>query len=185
MGGLGEVSSGAFFNAENAEDTQRSLPGMPDTGITLSSSMEQRMATGHTAVLAPVANSDLPTPLAGAGALRSSANDMLTFLEAFLAYRESPLGPAMRAMLEVRRPAGQATIGLGWLIMSDHGREIVWHNGATAGFRSFAGYNPEERVGVVVLSNATSSVDDIGLHLLNLEWRRWPIPSLQSSTPRF
>ena len=80
--------------------------GMPDTGITLSSSMKQRMATGHNAMLAPVANWDLPT-LAGAGALRSSANDMLTFLEAFLGYKESPLAPAMKAMLEVRRPVGQ------------------------------------------------------------------------------
>src|ERR1700687_3480262 len=78
---------------------------MPDTGITLSSSMKQRMATGHTGMLAPTANWDLPT-LAGAGALRSSANDMLTFLEAFLGYRESPLAPAMKAMLEVRRPLG-------------------------------------------------------------------------------
>src|ERR1017187_3893423 len=63
---------------------------MPDTGITLSSSMKQRMATGHNAMLTPVANSDLPTPLAGAGALRCSA--------------KSPLAPAVKAMLEVRRP---------------------------------------------------------------------------------
>jgi hypothetical protein len=46
---------------------------------------------------------------------RSSANDMLTFLEAFLGYKESPLAPAMKAMLEVRRPAGKAKTGLGWL----------------------------------------------------------------------
>ena len=90
---------------------------MPDTGITFSSTVNQRMATGHNAMLAPVANSDLPAPLAGAGALRSSANDMLTFLEAFLGYEESLLSPAMKAMLEVRRPAGQATIGLGWIII--------------------------------------------------------------------
>jgi CubicO group peptidase (beta-lactamase class C family) len=140
---------------------------MPDTGITFSS-MEQRMATGHTAMLAPVAKLDLPT-LAGAGALRSSANDMLTFLEAFLGYKQSPLAPAMKAMLEVRRPAGQTKIGLGWFIYSTDGREIAWHNGGTGGFRSFVGYDPKERVGVVVLSNASTSsgVDDIGLHLLN------------------
>jgi D-alanyl-D-alanine-carboxypeptidase/D-alanyl-D-alanine-endopeptidase len=138
---------------------------MPDTGITLSSSMKQRMATSHTAMLAPVANWDLPT-LAGAGALRSSANDMLTFLEAFLGYKESPLAPAMKAMLEVRRPAGQTKIGLGWLIYSPDGREIAWHNGGTGGFRSFVGYDPTGRIGVVVLSNA-GGVDDIGFHLLN------------------
>ena len=141
---------------------------MPDTGITLSSSMKQRMATGHNAMLAPVANAnwDLPT-LAAAGALRSSANDMLTFLEAFLGYKESPLASAMKAMLEVRRPAGQTKIGLGWLIYSTDGREIAWHNGGTGGFRSFVGYDPEGCIGVVVLSNASSGVDDIGFHLLN------------------
>ena len=139
---------------------------MPDTGITLTS-MEQRIATGHNAMLAPVAKLDLST-LAGAGALRSSANDMLTFLEAFLGYKESPLAPAMKATLEVRRPAGQTEIGLGWLIYSTDGREIVWHNGGTGGFYSFVGYDLKARIGVVVMSNATrSGVDDIGLHLLN------------------
>jgi len=138
---------------------------MPDTGITLSSSMKQRMATGHNGMLAPAANWDLPT-LAGAGALRSSANDMLTFLEAFLGYKESPLAPAMKAMLEVRRPAGQTKIGLGWLIYSTDGREIAWHNGGTGGFHSFVGYDPKARVGVVVLSNA-GGVDDIGFQILN------------------
>jgi D-alanyl-D-alanine-carboxypeptidase/D-alanyl-D-alanine-endopeptidase len=147
---------------------------MPNTGITLSSSMNQRMATGHNAMLAPVANSDLPTPLAGAGALRSSANDMLAFLEAFLGYREpghgeSPLAPAMKAMLEVRRPAGQTEMGLGWFLNSTDGKEIAVHNGGTGGFRSFVGYDPKERIGVVALSNAFTliGVDDIALHLLN------------------
>ena len=94
---------------------------------------------------------------------------MLTFLEAFLGYKESPLAPAMKAMLEVRRPAGQTKIGLGWLLNSTDGKEIAWHNGGTGGFRSFVGYDPKERIGVVVLSNASTltGVDDIGLHLLN------------------
>jgi len=143
--------------------------GMPDTGITLSSSMKQRMATGHNAMLAPVANSDLPTPLAGAGALRSSANDMLTLLEAFLGYKESPLAPAMKAMFETRCPAGHTEMGLGWFIYSPDGRQIAVHNGGTGGFRSYVGYEPKTRIGVVVLSNASTviGVDDIGIHLLN------------------
>jgi len=144
---------------------------MPDTCIALSGSMKQRVASGHRAILAPVAQKDWDPPhaLAGAGALRSSVNDMLTFLGAFLGYKESPLAPAMKSMLEIRRPAGQTKIGLGWLIYSTDGQDIAWHNGGTAGFRSFVGYVPEERIGVVVLSNAStpSGVDDIGLHLLN------------------
>jgi CubicO group peptidase (beta-lactamase class C family) len=139
---------------------------MPDTGITISSSMQQRMATGHNGLLAPVANWDLPT-LAGAGALRSSANDMLTFLEAFLGYKETPLAPAMKAMLEVRRPVGNTKleIGLAWHVLG----ESAWHSGGTGGFRSFVGFDPKARTGVVVLSNAftPSGVDDIGGHIWN------------------
>jgi CubicO group peptidase (beta-lactamase class C family) len=144
---------------------------MPDTSITLSSSMKQRMATGHTAMLNPTANWDLPT-LAGAGALRSSVNDMLTFLEAILGYKESSLAAAMNSMLEVRRPLGQSTVGLGWIIMSAHGREIAAHDGGTGGFRSWVGYDPQERIGVVVLSNASTPIGvfDIGIHLLDPQW---------------
>jgi serine-type D-Ala-D-Ala carboxypeptidase/endopeptidase len=144
---------------------------MPDTGITLSSSLKQRMATGHNGMLTPVPSWDLPT-LAGAGALRSSANDLLTFLEAFLGYKESPLAPAMKAMLEVRRPMGQSTIGLGWIMMSAHDREIAAHDGGTGGFRSWVGYDPKERTGVVVLSNASTPIGvfDLGIHLLDPKW---------------
>jgi hypothetical protein len=72
----------------------------------------------------------------------------------------------MKAMLEVRRSVSPTTIGLGWIIMLAHDREIAWHNGGTGGFRSFVGYDPDARTGVVVLSNA-GGVDDIGFHLLN------------------
>ena len=64
--------------------------GMTSTRITLSSEMKSRLATGYGPTLQPTANWDLPT-LAGAGALRSTGNDLLTFsvcrdrLEAFAA----------------------------------------------------------------------------------------------------
>jgi D-alanyl-D-alanine-carboxypeptidase/D-alanyl-D-alanine-endopeptidase len=165
----------AGTNYESLIGTRITDPlSMPDTGITLSSSMQQRMAAGHNLTLAPVANWDFPT-LAGAGGLRSSANDMLTFLEAFLlaslskGYKESPLAPAMKAMFEVRRTLGKANIGLGWFIFPMDGQEIAMHDGGTGGFSSFVGYDPKKRIGVVVLSNTftPSGVVDIGLHVLN------------------
>ena len=140
--------------------------GIPDTGITLTSSMKQRMATGHNSILGPVANRDSLT-LAGAGALRSSANDMLTFLEAFLAYKQTPLAPAMKIMLEVRRAMGNTKfeIALGWAVFG----EVAWHSGGTGGFRSFIGCDLKAGSGVIVLSNASTpgGVDDIAFHLLN------------------
>jgi len=145
--------------------------GMNSTGITLSPEMKARLALGHNDKLVTVPNWDLPA-LAGAGALRSSVNDMLTFLAANLGYVKSPLAPAMAAMLSVRRPTGApggGEIGLGWLITKPSEDEIVWHNGGTGGYRSFIGYDAKTRVGVVVLSNTFtgSGVDDIGMHLLD------------------
>src|SRR5262249_1860718 len=92
---------------------------------------------------------------------------MLTFLAAFLGYKESPLAPAMKAMLEVRRPMGNTKfeIALAWAVFG----EAAWHSGGTGGFRSFVGCDLKASTGVVVLSNASTpgGVDDIGFHLLN------------------
>ena len=144
--------------------------GMKDTRITLTPEMKARLAVGHNQALEPVENWDLPT-LAGAGALRSTANDILTFLAANLGYVKSPLAPAMSAMLKVRRPTGQPNleIALGWHVFTTNGKEIVWHNGGTGGYRSFMGFDPTARIGVVLLSNTSTTigVDDIGRHLLD------------------
>lgn len=43
---------------------------------------------------------------------------------------------------------------------------MVWHNGGTWGFRSFAGMMPERGRAVVVMSNTAHSVDRLGLRLL-------------------
>ena len=68
---------------------------MKDTAVTLSPEMKARLAVGHNNNLAAVPNWNFQS-LAGAGALRSTANDMLTFLAANLGIVESPLAPADR-----------------------------------------------------------------------------------------
>jgi serine-type D-Ala-D-Ala carboxypeptidase/endopeptidase len=149
--------------------------GMTSTGITLSPDMKARLATGHTAVMQPTANWDLPT-LAGAGALRSTVNDMLIFLAAAMGQTKTPLSAAFAATTATRKPTGigSTDIALGWHIARVNGTELVWHNGGTGGYRTFIGYDPKTRVGVVALSNASTpiGVDDIGNHLLD---RRNPL----------
>ncbi len=142
---------------------------MRNTTITLSTEAKARVAQGHNAKLEPVPAWDLPT-LAGAGALRSSANDMLNWLEAHAGLAEGGVTPALASMRATRRPAaGQQQIGLGWMIAKSGDAEIFWHNGGTGGFVSFAAFDPKARVGVVVLGNTAGApgVDDIGRHLLN------------------
>ncbi len=155
--------------------------GMSDTSVSLSPSQQERLAIGHSVQLRPVANWDLPT-LAGAGALRSTVNDMLTFVEANLGLRESALQEAMADSHQSRRdfPAPGMRIGLGWVIRSGHGRELHWHNGGTGGYRSFLGFDLESQTGVVVLSNSGDSVDDLGFHLLDSRYRLVVPPALRT-----
>ena len=156
---------------------------MENTRIALSAEMKSRLAPGHNFARQPAANWDFPA-LAGAGALRSDARDMLTFIAAHLGYVESPLAPAMAAMTKVRRPAfgPQSDIALAWLVATREGREIFWHNGGTGGYRSFMGYDPKSRVGVVVLSNMMTGagVDDIGMHLLDSSVPLAKLPALRT-----
>ena len=146
--------------------------GMSDTSITLSPSQRERLAVGHSVQLRPVANWDLPT-LAGAGALRSTVNDMLTFVEANLGLHETSLHAAMAVTHAPRRDfAGpNMQIGLGWVVREGHGRKLHWHNGGTGGYRSFLGFDLQSKTGVVVLSNSGDSVDDLGFHLLEPRYR--------------
>jgi serine-type D-Ala-D-Ala carboxypeptidase/endopeptidase len=157
--------------------------GMKSTRITLTPEMEQRFAAGHTSDLVTVSRWDIPS-LAGAGALRSSANDMLKFLAAAMGYSHTSLAPAFKAMLSVKRPTGQAFIdtAMGWAIDTRGGGEIIWKNGGTGGYRTFIGYAPRIGVGIVALSNASTNAgsDDIGLHLLDA---RFPL-DVPEGSPR-
>jgi len=110
----------------------------------------------------------MPT-FAGAGALRSTANDLLTLLAAELGYIETPLSAAMAAQTAPRRPGGPNFVqSLGWRIGEDAVGEIVWHGGAIGGFRCFALFNRGRGAAVVMLTNsALTRNDDIPFHLLS------------------
>jgi CubicO group peptidase (beta-lactamase class C family) len=154
---------------------------MNSTAITLTPEMKRRLAVGHQVVsLQSVDNWDFAAPLAPAGAIRSTTNDLLKFLAANLGYTKTPLAAAMKAMLSVRRPAGipNLEVALAWHVYTADGKEIIWHNGATGGYRTFFGFDPSSRIGVVALSNTRSpeGVDDIGRHLLDEKVPLWVPP---------
>jgi CubicO group peptidase (beta-lactamase class C family) len=142
--------------------------GMDSTRIPLTGEMREHLALGHAYGLAPTANWDLGA-LDAAGALHSTANDLLKFLAANLGYTNTRLARPMASMIQARQNIGDGEVGLGWFIRKHEGAEIVSHGGSTGGYRSFIGYDPKARVGVVVLSNAGTGagVEDIGIHLLN------------------
>jgi CubicO group peptidase (beta-lactamase class C family) len=145
--------------------------GMTDTAIVLPDRLKARLSPGYDAALKPVKNWTFDA-LAGAGALRSTARDMLKFLTAAMGLRETPLRKAFDLMLQHRRPTGtpDLDVAVGWHIWKKYGAEIVWHNGGTGGYRSFAGFDPAKKRGVVVLCNTSFGVDDLGLHAIDPRW---------------
>jgi len=142
--------------------------GMADTRITLTPDMRRRLAGGHNRDGDEVANWNFDA-LAGAGAIRSTMNDMLKYLAANLDSNSRPLGRVLQSAHLTRRAAGtpNMTIGLNWHVLHLDSSEVVWHNGETAGYHSFIGFDPARRTGVVILSNSATSIDDLGFHLVN------------------
>jgi serine-type D-Ala-D-Ala carboxypeptidase/endopeptidase len=156
--------------------------GMTNTSITLTPWMKQHLALGHDESGKVVANWDIPA-MAGAGAIRSTAIDMLKFVDANV---HPERGKVERAMAFAHQPrasaGGAAMIGLNWLIVHPGKDTIVWHNGGTGGYRTFVGLEPSKRVGVVVLTNTGGAgADDIGMHLLDptLPLAPKPVPPKQ------
>ncbi|MEU8213773.1 serine hydrolase domain-containing protein [Micromonospora sp. NPDC049044] len=59
-------------------------------------------------------------------------------------------------------------VGYGWFTTRHGDHEIVWHNGATSGFRSYIGLERATGRAVVVLGNTDREVEPIGLRLLGV-----------------
>jgi CubicO group peptidase (beta-lactamase class C family) len=153
---------------------------MDMSGITLTPAMTIWLAKGHDNMGNVVPNWDLPT-FAGAGALRSDMEDMLKYLAANIAEDDSELGRAMKEAHAVHSKApGGPAIGYAWLTRVQGNDRIIWHNGGTGGYRTFIGFDPDRKVGAVVLANSNQGVDDIGNHLINANIPLAPKPLLPS-----
>jgi hypothetical protein len=94
---------------------------------------------------------------------------MLKYLAANLDSNSRPLGRTLRSAHRALRPAMNPNmmIGLNWHVLHIGNSAIVWHNGETAGYHSFIGFDAARHVGVVILSNSATSVDDLGFHLVD------------------
>ncbi|MEV7598560.1 serine hydrolase domain-containing protein [Kitasatospora sp. NPDC089797] len=147
--------------------------GLSDTCLRPDAGQSTRQAVGHAANGQPVPPWDFAA-LPGMGGLRSTAADLAVLLRAQLAAEhepEAPLAPAILLTRDTRHRVNPfAWAHLGWLghrLHAQQGRHLqLWHNGGTGGFSSFVAFDPEQRVGVVVLANSRRSVDPAGTALL-------------------
>lgn len=151
---------------------------MGDTDIALTAEMRRRFIAGHDGGHHPAHAWDLDA-LAGAGGIRSTAADMLTYLEAQLHPDRLPasalsqgdgktLAAAIAKSHMIHADVGNGMhIALNWFRIDATGS--YWHNGGTGGFSSYALFNPEKDFALVVLCNTApgegSITDKLGQHI--------------------
>lgn len=120
--------------------------------------------------------------LQGSGAVLSSANDMLSFVSAYMHPSSTPLSDAMQLTLQIQRNAWEGTdIGLGWHIQHTQSHKtLYWHNGGTGGYKSFVGFDPDSKKAIVVLANAGGDGnDDLGFAYLDAAQKIKPVPAFR------
>ena len=182
MGLLGHVLERAA--GESYDQLIRVLLGDPlklaNTANASTPSMRTYLATGHDDGRRPVpAWSD--TTLVGGTGLRSNLLDMMTLVSAsmgiiyalpedFTEDDSTRYHASFDSLIVARNPTDEEGVrtALGWKVRQDErGRDIHWLSGRTNGFYAFAAFLKQWRKGVVVLSNSSASVEDIGFHLLS------------------
>lgn len=149
--------------------------GLRDITTTLTGERRRRKASGHTETGQSTVDWRFAT-LAGCGALYGTANDLMRYVRAQLAaagsagFGPAPAGPLGRAIATTHRRTHQYQarqwVGLGW--HETVGKySLIWHNGSTYGYRSFAGFVPSAGVGVVILTNTAKEADSIGVRVIS------------------
>lgn len=148
--------------------------GLDDTAYTLTDEQDARLVRGYY-------EDGKPSQLwywgvgIGQGGLRSSMDDMLTFLEANLAEDDSQLTRDLTFARnnEFEWPEGYSlpevpgvipppfNLGLGWMNVRMPSGTISQHLGGTFSYQSYGGVQQESKTGVAVLTSSANNVMDL------------------------
>jgi CubicO group peptidase (beta-lactamase class C family) len=143
--------------------------GLSDTWVQTPVADRGRVATPHDARGRETGHWHLAA-LAGAGGLRSTAGDLLRFLEHH-ARGEGATRDTQRARADISR---KVKIGLGWWIVPAGTRfpvrrlpvDVLFHEGGVGGFRTFAAVAPATGASAVVLANQVRGVTRLGFQVM-------------------
>ena len=122
--------------------------GLPDTCVTLTREQERRLAPPY-ASSQPVKRWRMKA-LAGAGALHSTATDLLRFGQALDKPETTPLKESLEM---IRQPQGGEQRGLGLAIAKTKGGTEYWSQGGTGGYGSWVSANAVTHGIIVILIN--------------------------------
>jgi D-alanyl-D-alanine-carboxypeptidase/D-alanyl-D-alanine-endopeptidase len=140
-------------------DMKSTGTGMNATAISVPADIKSRFAKGH--IDGKEVNLEfIPEAIQSAGALYSTANDMLKYLSANMGLIHTEINDAMQQTHLIRHSFGapyegksliQDYIGLGWTVTTEFGEVVIWHTGSIDGYTSIIGFNPEKQIGLVIL----------------------------------
>lgn len=159
LGSILAHQSGKLYEQLLTDVITRPL-GMQQTKVTFSVADTARVATGYDESGRVAPRWDFEA-LAGAGAIRSTTDDLLRYIQGNLGAAPPDLNQAI-SLTHQETFAGAnpvETVGLGWHIVKRTG--WLWHNGGTGGFRSFVCFHPVHKTGLVILTNAAVPLDGL------------------------
>jgi hypothetical protein len=126
--------------------------------------VKERLAIGHRSSRRLAPEFDFHV-MAGAGALRSTANDLLKYASANLGFAPSRLTPLMEKthIVSHKDAVNHCNTAMSWMNRAqgyDSGLELLGHPGGTVGYRSFIGFDKKQGRAVVVLCNQYDGIGE-------------------------
>lgn len=137
---------------------------MNASGISVPEDIKSRFAKGH--IAGKEVNLEfIPEAIQSAGAMYSTTDDLLKYLSANMDLIQTKIKDAMQETHLIRHSFGESSnhkslkdyIGLGWIITTNFGKEVVSHTGSIDGYTSIIGFNPREQIGLVILCGCDHS----------------------------
>lgn len=129
---------------------------MPDTAVTLNSDQQLRFASAHSSALFVKSQWDLDV-LAPAGGIRSTAKDMVKFIQSNMNPDQTSISAALKLTQQIHATSKDgAHIGYAWSIKDHEDGLMIEHNGLTGGFSAQAGFLKGGGKGAVLLKNTAA-----------------------------
>jgi CubicO group peptidase (beta-lactamase class C family) len=142
------------------------IAGMKDTGYDHPESILKARADGYVKDNGTVKNAsyiDMSLP-SGAGALYSTADDLLRYVTALASYKI-----LSQPLLDQAMSNQNSDYGYGWEVSTRSGEHMVSHIGDINGFGAFLAYFPQREIFVVDLTNMEGTpAKDIALALADV-----------------
>jgi serine-type D-Ala-D-Ala carboxypeptidase/endopeptidase len=185
LGHILSLKSGGIPYEQLVKDRILNVLGMNDTKITLSQNeIKNRFAVGHRGGK-EISTPTIPAIIAGAGAFRSTAADLLKYVSANLGFLHTKLDDAIQLqhLIRISKTIGNPMnyseyVASDYRVLSNLGTETLSHTGAINGWNANVAFTPTKQIGVVALCSCDSKDADMG----SLNWVLLDLTGVKSLT---